>query len=85
MMRSEIALWPQPAHSVVLPPRYGCISRPMRFIFLPGPASRSVVAIGYSRSGCDARAELGAASAASSPSCARMSSVTERASIGRPL
>ena len=22
MMRSEIALWPHPAHSVVLPPRY---------------------------------------------------------------
>src|SRR5258708_2545523 len=35
MMRSVIALWPQPAHSVVLPPRYGCISRPMRFFFLP--------------------------------------------------
>src|SRR5687768_5309251 len=36
MMRSEIALCPQPAHSVVLPPRYGCISRPMRFTFLRG-------------------------------------------------
>ena len=36
MMRSEIALWPQPAHSVVLPPRYGCISRPMRFVFFAG-------------------------------------------------
>src|SRR5829696_812034 len=36
MMRSEIALCPQPAQSVVLPPRYGAISRPMRLIFLPG-------------------------------------------------
>ena len=36
MIRSEIALWPHPAHSVVLPPRYGCTSRPMRLTFLPG-------------------------------------------------
>src|SRR6266567_5036926 len=29
--RSEMALCPQPAHSVVLPPRYGAISSPRRF------------------------------------------------------
>jgi hypothetical protein len=29
-MRSEIALWPQPAHSVVFPPLYDCGSRPIR-------------------------------------------------------
>ena len=45
MMRSEIALWPQPAHSVVLPPRYGCISRPMRLIFLPGSGVAVVVMV----------------------------------------
>src|SRR5690242_1655326 len=32
MMRSEMALWPQPAQSVVLPPRYGCSSRPILFV-----------------------------------------------------
>src|SRR5205814_8099035 len=34
MMRSEIALWPHPAHSVVLPPRYGGTSRPIRLILV---------------------------------------------------
>src|ERR1035437_5593911 len=29
MMRSEMALWPQPAHSVLLPPRYSRTGRPM--------------------------------------------------------
>ena len=29
MMRSEMALWPQPAHSVDLPPRYSMTGRPM--------------------------------------------------------
>src|SRR6188768_3114320 len=43
MIRSEIALCPQPAHSVVLPPRYGAISRPMRLIFLPGSGVAVVV------------------------------------------
>src|SRR6266853_5606745 len=32
MMRSEIALWPQPAHKVVLPPRYSTTGRPMRLV-----------------------------------------------------
>src|SRR3954471_16375504 len=36
MMRSEIALCPHPAHSVVLPPRYSVCSSPIRFIFLGG-------------------------------------------------
>src|SRR5258705_7185123 len=36
MMRSEIALCPHPAHSVVLPPRYCDSSRPIRFSFFPG-------------------------------------------------
>src|SRR5208282_2164100 len=36
MMRSEIALWPQPAQSVVFPPLYSITVRPMRFVF--GPA-----------------------------------------------
>src|SRR5512142_128278 len=30
MMRSEMALWPQPAHSVVLPPLYSSTVRPIR-------------------------------------------------------
>ncbi len=29
MMRSEMALWPQPAQSVDLPPRYSMMGRPM--------------------------------------------------------
>ena len=29
IMRSEIALWPQPAQSVDLPPRYSSIGSPM--------------------------------------------------------
>src|SRR5216683_7855537 len=33
MMRSEIALWPQPAHSVVLPPLYSAIDSPIRLVF----------------------------------------------------
>ena len=37
MMRSEIALWPHPAHSVVLVPRYSCDASPMR-LTLPLPA-----------------------------------------------
>src|SRR3954469_8286214 len=39
IMRSEIALWPHPAQSVVLPPRYGCISSPIRFVFFGGVGS----------------------------------------------
>src|SRR6187551_1150981 len=45
MMRSVIALWPQPAHSVVLPPRYGCSSSPMRFFFLPESGVVGVVSM----------------------------------------
>src|SRR5687767_5350788 len=36
MMRSVIALWPHPAQSVVLPPRYATGSSPMRLTFFPG-------------------------------------------------
>src|SRR6266851_7257791 len=36
MMRSEIALWPQPAHRVVLPPLYSAIDSPIRLVFGPG-------------------------------------------------
>src|SRR5438552_10881050 len=35
MMRSEMALCPQPAHSVVLPPLYSITVRPMRLILGP--------------------------------------------------
>src|ERR1700722_14934592 len=42
-MRSEIALWPQPAHSVVLPPLYSRTLRPMRFVFGPGADVGSAV------------------------------------------
>src|SRR6266850_3405414 len=35
MMRSVIALWPQPAQSVVLAPRYAVDSSPMMLTFLP--------------------------------------------------
>ena len=36
MMRSEIALWPQPAHSVVLPPLYSAMDSPIRLVFGTG-------------------------------------------------
>src|SRR3954471_10557521 len=36
MMRSEIALWPQPAQSVVLPPLYSITVNPMWFVFGAG-------------------------------------------------
>src|SRR5271170_7048838 len=36
MMRSEMALWPQPAHSVVLPPLYSRTLSPMRLVFGAG-------------------------------------------------
>src|SRR3954468_17423676 len=36
MMRSEMALWPQPAQSVVLPPLYSITERPMRFVLTGG-------------------------------------------------
>src|SRR5579871_7062598 len=36
IMRSEMALWPQPAQSVVLPPLYSITVRPIRFVFGPG-------------------------------------------------
>src|SRR4029077_16128405 len=42
MMRSEIALWPQPAQSVVLPPRESRTVRPMR-LFLGGGVGVLVV------------------------------------------
>ena len=36
MIRSEMALWPHPAHSVVFVPRYSFVSSPMRLTFLRG-------------------------------------------------
>ena len=66
-MRSEIALWPQPAHSVLLPPRYAASSRPMRFTFFAGPG-----------------AGVAGVAMVSFRSCARIASVTVRASSGRP-
>ena len=38
IMRSEMALWPQPAQSVVLPPRYSSTGRPIRLTLGPGVA-----------------------------------------------
>ena len=90
MMRSEIALWPQPAHSVVLPPRYGCTSRPMRLIFLPG-SGVVVVVVMVRICALEPATRLRPATAAAArrrlrcPSCTRIASVIERASIGRPL
>src|SRR6478752_2378360 len=51
MMRSEIALCPHPAHSVVLPPRYWDTSRPMRFSFFPGADPAGVVISGPATNG----------------------------------
>src|ERR1700685_4678670 len=45
MMRSEMALWPQPAHSVVLPPLYSRTLRPMRLVFGPGAELGSAVGV----------------------------------------
>src|SRR6185369_8059777 len=64
MMRSEIALCPQPAQSVVLPPRYSITGSPMRLVFGAGVLV-GVVAIYL-------------------PSIVMISSVMERASLGRP-
>src|ERR1700746_569508 len=36
IMRSEIALWPQPAQSVDLPPRYSTMGRPMWLVLGAG-------------------------------------------------
>src|SRR4029077_13417579 len=47
IMRSEITLCPQPAHSVVLPPLYSSMFRPMRFVLGGGVI---VVAMIYLRS-----------------------------------
>ena len=35
MMRSEIALWPQPAHNVVFVPRYSFDTSPILLTFFP--------------------------------------------------
>src|SRR6516165_1132537 len=43
MIRSVIALWPQPAQSVVLLPLYAATSRPMRFTFGGGAGGTAVV------------------------------------------
>src|SRR5208337_3103490 len=43
IMRSEMALCPQPAHSVDLPPRYSKTVSPMRFTF--GPSARFTVVV----------------------------------------
>src|SRR5579863_7309654 len=39
MMRSEMALWPQPAHNVVLPPLESMTVRPMRLVLGAGAAA----------------------------------------------
>src|ERR1700733_3426180 len=44
-IRSEMALWPQPAHSVDLPPRYSTMGRPMRLIFGVGTAVANLQAL----------------------------------------
>src|SRR5689334_7706942 len=51
MMRSEMALWPQPAQSVVLPPRYNVCSRPIRLVFFgeSGMATDIVLFIPHER------------------------------------
>ena len=43
-MRSEMALWPQPAHRVVFPPLYSITLRPMRLVFGP-PGVDSIVGV----------------------------------------
>src|SRR6516162_1013143 len=43
MIRSVIALWPQPAQSVVLLPLYATTSRPMRLTFCGGAGGTAVV------------------------------------------
>src|SRR5687767_677152 len=48
MIRSEMALWPHPAQRVVLPPRYGCISSPMRLVFLGGVIGVSILRLSES-------------------------------------
>src|ERR1700731_2111886 len=45
IMRSEIALCPQPAHKVVFPPLYSITVRPMRLVFGPGAAPGSTVGV----------------------------------------
>ena len=70
-MRSEIALWPQPAQSVVLPPRYTASSRLIRLTFF---AAAGAAAVGVVMM-CSYRA---------SRSWARISSEIVRASMGRP-
>src|SRR5882724_7128903 len=45
MMRSEMALWPQPAQSVVLPPLYSMTVKPMRFVFGAGACGGGVVVV----------------------------------------
>src|SRR6185312_4970978 len=44
MIRSEMALWPHPAHSVDFPPRYSTTGSPIVFLFGPG-APLAVVAV----------------------------------------
>src|SRR5882762_723641 len=45
MMRSEIALCPQPAQSVVLPPLYSMTVKPMRLVFGAGACGGGVVVV----------------------------------------
>src|SRR5918995_3616664 len=54
MTRSEMALWPQPAQSVVLLPRYDWSSRPIRFSFFPGGGAVMVMvdSFGLRATGC---------------------------------
>src|SRR5580704_7314087 len=45
IMRSEMALWPHPAQSVVFPPLYSRTERPIRLVFGAGGGAVGVVAI----------------------------------------
>src|SRR5581483_4805263 len=53
-MRSEMALWPQPAHSVVLPPLYAWSSSPIRLTLSGVAMVRRLLSPRHSRA--DARA-----------------------------
>src|SRR6201999_174699 len=45
IMRSEMALWPHPAQSVVLPPLYSITVRPRRLVFGAGGSVGTVVVV----------------------------------------
>ena len=90
MTRSEMALWPHPAQSVVLLPRYDWSSRPIRFSFFPGGGAVIVISDPSRRAAgnlpCLAHASTPLSSPPTeAPSWARMVSVMLRASMGKPL